>query len=187
MSRTPDSHLKDRVLEVALNLLRREGDEGVTMRAVAEAAGTTTPTIYSRFPTKENLLIALALHARDAFLEQLYRRKSLGAAVEGYLDWALRHPHEYRLVHGHYWPKILSRGVGRPGLEWVQRKFTERFGGTPEQYEVVATSLWLLVHGAANLLTQHSAGENPRFVREQCVAGCNRIIEEAATLAKVQR
>ena len=51
MPRTPDPELEDRIVAAAMRLLDRGGEEAITMRAVAQEAGTTTPTIYERFPT----------------------------------------------------------------------------------------------------------------------------------------
>ncbi|MEE2030695.1 TetR/AcrR family transcriptional regulator [Rhodococcus chondri] len=43
------------VRESALRLFLENGYEGTTMNAIAAAAGTTKPSLYSRFPTKEDV------------------------------------------------------------------------------------------------------------------------------------
>lgn len=182
MSRTADASLQDRILDIALALLRLHGENGVTMRAVAEAADTTTPTLYSRFPNKDALLLALALRERDRYVTSQTRRKSLEDAARGYLDWAAGHPHEYRLIYGTNWPKVLSAESGRPGLRWTQEQFAKRFGGKPEQYETLTNSLWLVLHGASDLLSQKSSGEAVKYVRREALAACDRLIRSAPHL-----
>lgn len=51
----------ERILRAALELLRREGYDGMSVEAVARAAGVTRPTVYRRWPTKEDLATA-AVH-----------------------------------------------------------------------------------------------------------------------------
>ncbi|HEX6880519.1 MAG TPA: TetR/AcrR family transcriptional regulator [Terriglobales bacterium] len=182
MSRTADAHLADRILDVALTLLRLRGEDGVTLRAVAEAAGTTTPTIYKRYRDKEALMVALALRERDKYVKRQSRQKTLEAAIEGYLDWATDHPHEYWLIYGPKWPRVLSDERGRPGLEWTDQQLAKRFGGKPEQYRVVTTALWLLLHGAASLITQQANGDDSSRIREESVAACRRVLLSAKIL-----
>ena len=179
MARTPDRQLKERILDVAQALLRTQGEKGLTIRAVADAAGTTTPTIYKRFPNKESMLVALALRERERYVTRMVQRRSLESAVTGYLDWAAQHPHEYQLIYGHHWPQVFSEETGRPGLEWTKQKLASRHGGQPEDYVLITSALWLLLHGAASLLTQHPEGQGSDRVREDCIAACSKLLEEA--------
>jgi AcrR family transcriptional regulator len=50
------------IVEVAAQLLREHGATAVTVRAVAQAAGTQAPTIYRFFEDKDALLDAVAEH-----------------------------------------------------------------------------------------------------------------------------
>ncbi len=184
MARTSDEKLRDRILDVALTLLRVQGEDGVTMRAVAEGAGTTTPTLYSRFPDKQALMLALALRERERYVALQAAKRSLEDAARGYLDWAMKHPHEYRLIYGPLWPHIFTGGGARPGIQWMMEQLAERFGGGPSDYDDIASGLWLLAHGAASLLTQNPGANGARAIREQCLAACSRIIENARTLRK---
>lgn len=179
MSRTADANLKDRILDAALLLLRVNGEEGLTMRAVAEAAGTTTPTVYKRFPTKESLVIEIAARERDRYLARQSRRKTIRDAVEGYLDWAVERPNVYGLIYGSQWSKVLLAGRERSGIEWTKQKLAEEFGGRPDQYNLLADTLWLIVHGAASLLAKQPPGPAASFVREQCIRSCDRILSNS--------
>ena len=182
MARTPDEHLKERILDVAQGLLRSQGEKGITLRAVADAAGTTTPTVYKRFPDKSAILLALALRARERYVKRQSQRKSLRSAAEGYLDWAVEHPHEYKLIYGPYWTKVFAIEMGRPGLEWLQEKLAELHGGGPQEYELAAAALWMLMHGAASLLSQEPTGRTPDEIRRKCLAACDRLLANSSVL-----
>jgi len=171
-------------LDVALTLLRVHGEAGVTLRAVAEAAGTTTPTVYRRFPDKAALLVALAMRERDRYVERQTQATSLESVASGYLDWAIHHPHEYGLIYGSQWSKVFSEQTGRPGLRWSQQQFAARYGGTPEDYEEIVSGLWLLLHGTASLLIQGKTSPTAKYVREQCLRATERIITNADSLSK---
>ena len=53
--RPRDADVDERILEATRALMARHGYHGLTIAAVAEAAGTTRPTVYLRFATKEDL------------------------------------------------------------------------------------------------------------------------------------
>lgn len=54
------SEKSERILDVALTLLKNEGDYGVTMRRVAAGANMTLSNVQYYFKNKDNLLVALA-------------------------------------------------------------------------------------------------------------------------------
>ncbi|EME23444.1 TetR/AcrR family transcriptional regulator [Rhodococcus triatomae] len=49
--------LDRRIRHAALDTLLEHGYEATSMKAIADAAGTTKPTLYTRFPTKEALFL----------------------------------------------------------------------------------------------------------------------------------
>jgi AcrR family transcriptional regulator len=50
-----------RILEAAVRLLAQRGYQGLTVAAVADAAGVGKPTVYRRFPRKADLVAAVIL------------------------------------------------------------------------------------------------------------------------------
>ena len=56
MPRLPDAALEERIVAAAIRLLDRGGESAITLRAVAKEAGTSTPTIYQRFPDRATLM-----------------------------------------------------------------------------------------------------------------------------------
>ena len=138
---------------------KKGGESALTMRAVAVAAGTNTPAVYRRFRDRRDILRALVERIRMEFVGSLEGAATPEEAGERYLDFALRHPHEYELFFQLEYELFYShrsghKGVkpGRPGVDAMKRKLAEKFGGAPEDYARLTTSLWMLAHGAAMLL-----------------------------------
>ena len=90
----------ERIAAAARDLLEREGAPAVSMRRVADATSISAMAIYRHFPNREALLHRIA---DDVFVEladewQRTRKpadpeKRLLRLLDGYLDYALAHPH----------------------------------------------------------------------------------------------
>ena len=161
MPRPPDPDLEERILKAARKLWKKGGENALTMRAVAKAAGTNTPAVYRRFRDREDILRALLQRIRLEFGALMEGAASVEDACECYLDYALTHPHEYELFYQHeyelfYSPRAVRAGarnlVGRPARDAMKKKLADRFGGAPEDHGYLTTSLWMLAHGAAMLI-----------------------------------
>jgi AcrR family transcriptional regulator len=179
MPRTPDANLRDRILDSAFALWHKHGEKSLTLRAVANAAGTTTPTVYKRFPDKDALMLAMARQVRERFAERLISSGSLEDVSRIYLDLAVTSPHEYQLAHGHYWPQLYSLQDDQPGLLWAEKMFAARSGGSPDQYSVIVRGLWMLLHGTASLLSLQPKGEVADRLRQNCLAAYDKIVSNA--------
>ncbi|KAF0116024.1 MAG: TetR family transcriptional regulator [Rhodobacteraceae bacterium] len=57
------------ILDAALKVFAAQGFTGATMNAVATEAGVTKPTLYSYFPSKDDLFHAMMLAKRDLMLD----------------------------------------------------------------------------------------------------------------------
>lgn len=182
MPRTPDAHLRDRILDAAFVLWHKHGEKSLTLRAVAKASGTTTPTVYKRFPDKHALVLAMADQIRQRFAQKLMSCQTLEEAARVYLETAEKSPHEYQLTFGPYWPRLYSLGDDQPGLVWAEGKFAERFGGAANQYKVIVRGLWMLLHGTASLLSQEPEGQVASRLRLNCLAACEKIVSKAKQL-----
>ena len=88
--RTPE--LRERVLQVAVATLAREGVAGFTTRRVAEEAETSAPAVYELFGDKAGLV-------REVFFEgfrSLADRLETGRPAADPLDELVRVAHEFR-------------------------------------------------------------------------------------------
>jgi AcrR family transcriptional regulator len=97
---------RTRLVDSALRLLREEGLDAVTLRAVGDLTGLSRMAPYRHFADKTALLAALAIrvvsdlsaHVAGAVLERDSRAERMRAFYTGYVEYAMEHPEEYRLV-----------------------------------------------------------------------------------------
>jgi AcrR family transcriptional regulator len=175
-----DKHLEERILKAARRLWRTRGDSGLTLRAVAREAGTTTPTLYKRFRNKEALRFALASRVREELFARLFSCASLEEIYRNYLRFAEENPHEYELLRVS-WGKFFSPGNPRPGRVLVLMKMAERFGGEPEDHAHAFRALFLACHGTATLLTVMDDPIERETLRESSINVCQSILASVAT------
>ena len=95
---------RERIEEAALALIEREGNEGFSMRKLAEDLGCRAMSLYHYFPS--------LAHLRDALLDRLVSATRLPPAglpwqerlrevAYGYREAALRHPRFFQFVVVH--------------------------------------------------------------------------------------
>ena len=180
MPRIADKHLHDRILDAAQELWRKQGEKGLTLRAVARRASTTTTTVYKRFRNKKALQVAIAERVRSKIIAVVTSSPDIEEAILRYLQFAETHPHEYQLMWGTSWPEIFSKRRPRPVQIWMMSQLAERFGGEPKDYAQAYSALFLSMHGSATLLA--GAPKNPGNLepREWCVAITGLVIRNVA-------
>jgi AcrR family transcriptional regulator len=180
LPRQADPQLEKRILEAACRLWSRGGEKALTMRGVAAAAGTTTPTLYERYHDRDDILRAVRLHTRVELFATLSRTRSFAQACECYLEFAIEHPHAYEvLFDGFAQPPSLHEPW--PSFNLLRQRLTERLGGTPRQHTRLMLSLWSLMHGTAMLLIRGGvAGSLRTQMFHACLDAGEAIIAQAA-------
>ena len=93
------------IIKVAAKLLRAEGAEGVTTRAVATEADVQAPTIYRIFGDKDGLLDAVAEHVFATYVATKARTKPSGDPVADlragwdlHIEFSLANPEVFTLL-----------------------------------------------------------------------------------------
>jgi AcrR family transcriptional regulator len=160
MPRQPDADVKGHILHAAKMLWKKGGEKALTMRAVAKAAGTNTPALYRRFPSRQAVLQALLRQVQQEIADAVRPSRSPEEACERYLDFALGHPHEYELFYDHAYQLPRRSQVGRsvalreerPTMALMEAKLAERLGGSPEDHTRLSLALWAITHGTAMIL-----------------------------------
>ena len=180
MPRQSDPYLEQNILEAASRLWARGGEKSLTMRAVAKAAGTTTPTVYERFRDRDDILRGLRLKTRQELFNKLSRTRTLAQACQGYLEFALQHREAYGvLFDGIAQPPALHEPW--PSFNLFRQRLALRLGGTPRTHTRLMLSLWALMHGTAMLVNR---GRAESALRTQmfyaCIDGFEAIIADAA-------
>ncbi|MFZ0863328.1 MAG: TetR/AcrR family transcriptional regulator [Candidatus Sulfotelmatobacter sp.] len=168
MPRHPDPDLEHRILGAASRLWARGGEKALTMRAVAKAAGTTTPTVYERYRDRDDLLRSLRLETRRELFAAISRTRTLRQAFERHLEFALEHSHAY---------EVLFDAVGKspslhepwPSFNLIRERLAKRLGGTPRQHTRLMLAVWSLMHGTAMLIIR---GQFEGVLRAQTIHAC---------------
>ena len=157
------------ILEAAKALLAETGDENaVSIRAVSDRVGVSTPSIYLHYADKQALLDAVCT---DVFEQIDAAMVSAAATVDepfaalaqmgrAYVDFALDNPEHYRILlmsrgdHGglHTADDVIANSAFRHLVEGVQRCVDAGVFGAEPSAEQLAMSLWAATHGIASLL-----------------------------------
>jgi AcrR family transcriptional regulator len=102
------AEMRERILQAAVDILRREGFEAVSIRAIAERLGVSHMTLYTYFRNREELMATLDERQRERM--QVHRAETLREAREGDVravvrEWlgigrhvAAQHPQIYRFL-----------------------------------------------------------------------------------------
>lgn len=179
MPRQADPQLERRILDAACRLWSRGGQEALTMRGVARAAGTTTPTLYERYRDRDDILRAVRIQTRIELFDALGRTRTITEACERYLEFALGHPHAYEvLFDGFAQPPSLHEPW--PSFNLMRLRLTERLGGTPRKHTRLMLSVWSLMHGTAMLMIRGGvAGPLRTQMIHSCLDAVEAVIAEA--------
>lgn len=180
MPRRPDPDVEQRILTAASRLWARGGERSLTMRAVAKAAGTTTPTVYERFRDRDDILKGLRLKTRRELFAVLSRTQSLRDAMERQLEFALENRHAY---------EVLFDGVGQPpslhepwpSFNLMRERLAREIGGSPRQHNRLMLALWSLMHGTAMLIIR---GGFEGTLRTQAIYACLDAVDTVVEAAK---
>jgi AcrR family transcriptional regulator len=186
MPRKAEAGLEGRILDAAYRLWSERGAHALTMRAVAKAAGTSTPTLYERFRDKHDLLELLRVRARQNLYAAMHPAESAVDACRLVLEFTARHGHEYRLLTDG-WAARLSRQEPMPSVALMKQRLAEQLGGAGDDYTELTLALVALLHGTSLLLLAEGVHEDvARQLRRVCLAACEALIRET-TDGKVGR
>lgn len=166
------AQVRDRILDAAREIFATEGYEAVTMRRVADLIEYTPPVIYQHFADKATLIEELCRQDFRTFARSFQVLANVADPVErlramglGYVEFALTHPHHYRVMFMATLPSNLNYGDldpdghGRPETDAYAFVFQAtqeameagRFNEDLEDPAVVAQVLWQTVHGIVSL------------------------------------
>ena len=191
--------LRAEILTAARELLAETQDsEAVSVRAVADRVGVSTPSLYLHFADKQALLDAVC----ELVFADLDERMQAAAATtsdpfdslrlrgRAYAEFALANPEQYRLammrmpaVHDHfdkhtYTPFSAEDIVAGPTyhhlIEAVEDCIRVGVFAPGTDPNMVATSLWAATHGAVSLCLA-----KPGLAGDDALALCELVIANA--------
>jgi AcrR family transcriptional regulator len=180
MPRKADAGLEARILTAAYRLWRKRGESALTMRSVALAAGTTTPTLYERFSNKSDLLSLLRRRARLHLYSAIKPSRTPTEVCRRALDFFIARPNDYRLI-SEDWAIAFARKEDMPSFEFMKERIAAQLGGKPGWHTPLALALVALLHGTATLLLSADAHEKTsREFRQACISACQALIHAAS-------
>lgn len=163
--------LKPALLSCAVKIIREEGEDALTMRHLAAAAGVSRTAPYHHFHNKQGLLSAIAEEGFRKFDEAVFaplrKRSDAGARerlrgfVRAWVTFATDNPEYYNLMYG---PQVWREGAASDGhAEGARRSFQANIADMrywqerglinpdmdPRRFAQV---LWAALHGASRLL-----------------------------------
>ncbi|WP_406675217.1 TetR/AcrR family transcriptional regulator [Nonomuraea sp. N2-4H] len=151
---------RSRLIESALTLLREQGLEGVTLRAVGELAGLSRMAPYRHFADKKALLAAvaarvmtdIAAHIAAAVLPQSGQGERLRAFYRSYVEYAVEHPEEYRLVFSSMFVAGRHPEVEQ-AIDEIMSALSVDIAGGGRRDKAALAALLASAHGVAELVT----------------------------------
>jgi len=179
MPRHFDAQLEGLILSSADRLFHRGGEKALTMRAVARAAGTTTPTLYQRFRKREDILRALVQRSQQRLLEAIRPSQSLPELCQRVLAYCLANPHDYELLSSALIAKLKEP---RPTMQLVLEKTVQWFGGLPGDHYPLILALWSLIQGTIVLL-QTLPKKEARVIQSSLTTAVRVLIRERQAFA----
>ena len=103
----PEETMRDRVLRVADELLAAEGPDALSLRKIADLAGTSTQTVYTQFGGKPGLADAMYRSGYQRLADEIDALPNIDDPIErmrtysfAYRRVALANPEHYKLMTG---------------------------------------------------------------------------------------
>ena len=180
--------LKAALVACATDILRKEGPEALTLRAVARAAGVSVAAPYRHFADRRQLVAAVAAEGFRRMGEAMHAamarggRDGLRGVAEAYVRFAHENPAEYHVMFG---PEMANtedlpelRETGRSVLGFVAYGIgmLQQAGMVgPGDPALMAVVTWAQLHGLVMLsLDGQSTGVAPSIDAQ--VAEATRIM-----------
>lgn len=146
------------IAATALALLERNGEDGLTMRALARELGVTAPSLYFHVESREDLLRQLTHDGLLAFGKALAEATAsesdapmrIHRMADAYAAFAFEHPRLFVLLFG---PCPDDRLVDPVIAEQASAPLLETLAELVPEAEVlpISQALWSLAHGYATL------------------------------------
>lgn len=172
MRKDERSVLRERVLDVAAEIIARDGVDALSMRKLALALNCAPMSLYSYFKDKHELLLALAQRSFSTLAKRLARQKirepvgALRALYMAYARFGLDNPSEYRTMfmtpeaqtdRSHKKAEEMYRENPAFALGVDSASSCIEAGVLAGDPHYVATLLWTNVHGAVSAILCLSA------------------------------
>jgi len=157
------------ILAAARSIGLRMGWKTVTIRAIAQRLGYTSPLLYEHFRDKEEILTELAIEGQLALAKDLATdlpadpHAAILAMAERYWSFMLKNKQLYRLMNGMDGVPIDRNkvtAIAQHNFETaasIVQAWLISSRGDPSGAELLFNDLWAVLHGMAALYLDRSA------------------------------
>ncbi len=158
--------LRQALVDQAVAMIRNEGVEALTLRAVGAPLRVSRTALYRHFSDKQSLLVAVATEGFRAFRQALatawdsqgHGRAGFLAMGHAYVRFALENPSHYRVMFGGYVSKDVCHAELMRESEASFRTLLDALAELqqvrlvqPGDVSELAMFVWASTHGAAML------------------------------------
>ena len=158
--------MRAEILAAAQHIIRTQGLDALSLRALAKAVGVTAPALYEYFDSKDAILRALFVQGSGVMLslmDQAIAESSPGlpalqTVLNGYRAFAREEPDYFRLLFGTVDPNLALAEAEYAGMNTIFERFAGVIASCIQAGELrdlppmsLSCSLWALAHGAALL------------------------------------
>jgi len=181
------------ILDAALQIVKEDGWQALSMRKIADVIEYTAPIIYEYFSNKEAILLELtrkgylilAQDLREAKSKHRLPAKQLEAMWEAYWNFAFANKELYQGMFGVTTNCAceMVNNLPEADLPWdiITEVIGELMGITDMESEIMCTkyyTLWSVVHGlvSINLLSRGVSDDINRQVLKDAIGGIIRTI-----------
>ena len=148
---------KEEIINTALDLVRREGEQAINARAIAALLCCSTQPIFSNFATVDALRLAVVRRANQLYREHLRLEEERGefprykASGMAYISFAKQEKELFKLLYmrNRTGEELPEEGEHLTQIEGVVRENT---GLDAHGARLFHLEMWAFVHGIATIL-----------------------------------
>ena len=150
MSAAVPTSRRVQIVEAGRRILEDQGPEALSMRNVAAEIGIRAPSLYEHIADKralESAIIAVGLSEQGVALAEALDSSAdpLTEMMAGWRQWALAHPHVYRLIY------VRDLDRADPAVAAAERSAAEPMWALCGGDVVGARVIWAFAHGMVQL------------------------------------
>lgn len=177
------NHVKDRILDVALQLIIEEGFNSLSMRKIAARLGITAANIYNYYSGKDEINLNIRIRGfeilHSMLLKESGRKTSINSRIKdmvwAYVDFGTTYPGYYDLMFNLHTPKYIDY-IGTDLVEvaafekatamknfhlvaGIIREFTGSGEDRDQEIRDINIQLWADLHGIISLFNSRVLAE----------------------------
>lgn len=117
MTREEVEKFRDRILDIALDIILKEGFDNLSIRKIASRLGVTATTIYNYYSGKDELNLMIRVRGFETLFAMLKKEhdrlsnnieEQFGAMIRAYVRFGMTYPGNYDLMFNLRTPKYLD-------------------------------------------------------------------------------